>query len=209
MPGNFDNSQNKSIEEHLRRCSQSSPYPFEAFLLIYQSIPRNDTPQLSVEEISPKALIDSITNTGVLWSRAKSKTPQKLFSKWNLDSPEDLGRILKIMSNENILRCGSDNFFDNPETTIINFVQTPRLSLQWSVSTMFVFTLVSAIVIYGFNASGISGSLVSLFGAGLVLTGCVSLWTGLRTDQDGILEMVVGIMSLLIGAVLFWYVRMM
>ena len=125
---------------------------------------------------------------------------------WKIDRTANFGTIVYGLI-ENGLMTESygdsqeqfENVFDF-ETAFTKPMLTRKYPQQWTLSTMFVITTVTAIATYGFNRGGLDGMYLALFSSWFVmLGGCCAVVSFLRRPNGWLFLFSVGLVSLFAG----------
>ncbi len=165
-------SQQLPIEIRLRRVAEESGYPFELLLLLYQSIPRDDTPILKLVGSARKQLPEILQ---YLADELQGDS-QKQLAACAIRSFDDLARALTTLIDAKIVAC-ADNYFDvlPQKFEYITVFESDAPKLQWKLRHMVGLVTSSAIAMAGYVSFGINGAFIMLFGALLIYFGIETL----------------------------------
>ena len=159
-----------TIESRLERASDSSGYPVELLLAVYQSIPRTDERVLKLSsdtrvELQRILRFLRVGSTGDLATELASL---------KVRSFEDLAGAVKALESEGLVACPPDFYELLPSR--ISFHMTlsglnDPISNRWSLTDIFTATTVIAVFLAGFSSSLPHGPYYTLAAGALILFG--------------------------------------
>ena len=167
-----DAANDESFELQLRDTAAKSPYPYEALLFVYQTLPSSFSPELSYDHIDAAELCWRLRDRAIVDFGSAAR--QHLAS-WSVQSCADFGTIVYALADASLIRKTEQDSradFDG----VFNFDDAfhegakPRkcnTRTQWRLSTLFAITTIAAIASAGFGRQGVMALPERFFHPGL------------------------------------------
>jgi len=206
-----DDHQTEAIEDRIQRVSDKSGFSFRLLMLVYQSIPRDDTPILKIEGDVKEQLTGIVKRVALNLGDDARETLAEL----SVCSFEDVADVLKALINDEIIVC-EPNYLNKLPTRLEYWMAFTALSdpvkFQWDLRAMVTITTCCAIATAGYIKSGLAGAFYTTFAAIMIFIGMLILryepsrQSGVASRSNRIEKLVIAGIVIAVGLVLFLYV---
>lgn len=195
------------IDERITNASAQIGYPKEALLFVLRGWPNFE--RCTHTHIAGATLCWRLHDYAL---HMYGRNAPKQLSEWGIRTTSDFGNIVFGMVEHGLL-CATEADkladFENVFDFEYQFLEPKRATgkplRHWKLSTLFVVTTLSAIVISGFSRRGFDGVLLALFSSWFAFVGVSCMLIGITSRSRGWVFLVVfGIVCLAAGLFAFF-----
>ena len=187
-PGEFESN---SIEAQILAVSKENDIPFLLLMLIYQSIPRDETRTVTARGDLKAQLVwlaDGIHGFGI--------NPRQQLDELSIHSFDDLARPIHALAEANIIDCEAGLLDRRPPSAEFDFLLSQFEQpgpVQWNLTSMIALTTCAAIIVAGFMRGGVGGAVSAILGTLMVFVG-VKMIREEQEPKNGCIIVLIGVL---------------